>query len=122
MTPERIDELIAMAASGELSPDDERELDVATHGDPALAAEVDEAMHTAASIQGFVADEPPPGLRARVMSAIAETPQEGSPPAGETLSATLDDEPAPVVSLGNERSRRRRLLPVLLGAAAAVVF
>lgn len=122
MTPERIDELIAMAAMGELSPDDERELEAVTRDDPVLAAEVDEALAAAASVQGLGADAPPAALRAQVMSAIAETPQEETPSAGRSVSATLDDEPVPVASIADERTRRRRLLPVLLGAAAAIVF
>lgn len=131
MTPERIDELIALAALGELSPTDERELDAAVRADPTLAAEVDEALATAGAIQGIHAEAPPVGLRANVLAAVASTAQDRSTPddvapdddvapapAATTPESGAD---APVVSM-HEARRRRRLLPVLLGAAAAIVF
>jgi anti-sigma-K factor RskA len=118
MTPERIDELIALAALGELSPADERELDAAVRTDPALAAELDEALATAGAIQSIGAEAPPTGLRANVLAAIASTPQDSDTP---SLDAPVAPVGAPVTSLQEARSRRR-LLPILLGAAAAIVF
>lgn len=111
MSPERIDELIALAALGELSPEDECEIEVQRHADPSFAAELDEALATAAALQRVHAEQPPVGLRADVMTAIAGTPQERTP-----------DSDHPVVALDTARSRRRHMPALLLAAAAVVVF
>lgn len=108
MNPERIDELIALAVLGELSPDDERELNAARRADPVVAADLDEALATAAVLQRAHHEPPPAGLRADVMAAIASVPQDA--PA---------DEP---VALDAARTRRRRRSSVLLAAAAVIVF
>ncbi len=76
MTPERIDELIALAALGELSVQEERELDEAARLDPTVDAELAEALETAAAIQRTGAEDPPAGLRDGVLAAIRDTPQE----------------------------------------------
>jgi len=123
MTPDRIDELIALAALGELTPADERELNDAAAHDPVLAAELDEALSTAAALQRAGAEPPPPGLRASVLAAIAQTPQEHrdvpSDDSVDRLAAPDVDEP---VSLDAERQRRRRWGPLLAAAAAVIVF
>ncbi len=74
-TDERIDELIALAALGELSEVDEIELDALLADDVELADEVDDAVHTAALLQETVAEAPPAHLRASVLDAIATTAQ-----------------------------------------------
>ena len=107
MNPDRIDELIALATLGELSAEDERELAAVVRTDPAVAAEVDEALAAAAALQRTLAEEPPPALRSSVLAAIASTPQDAAADRG-------------VTSLDVER-RRRRFGP-LLAAAAAVMF
>lgn len=102
---DRIDELIALAALGELSHDEERELERAT-GDPTVAAELAEALDTAALLQAATPEDPPAALRASVLGAIDDVPQER--PA-----------PAEVVDLGE---RRRRRYAVLGAVAAALIL
>jgi anti-sigma-K factor RskA len=111
MTSDRIDELIALAALGELSADDQRDLDEAVRRDPAVAGELDEALATAAAIQRPHTEEPPAALRNSVLAAIVSTPQESGVVGGS----------APVVSFEAERSRRR-FRPVLVAAAAVALF
>lgn len=124
MTPDRIDELIALATLGELSDSDERELHEAAQRDPVLAAELDEALATAAALQRGGAEPPPPSLRASVLAAIAQTPQDGIVAAGPAVPTATPPPTSPVpppVSLDAER-RRRRWGPLLAAAAAVVVF
>jgi anti-sigma-K factor RskA len=115
MTFTRIDELIALAALGELSPAEHRELDDAVRNDPAVAAELDEALRAAAAIQRPTAEEPPAGLRNSVLAAIAATPQDGAE------RAPVDAPAPPVVSLDDRRTKRRSA-PMLVAAAAVVLF
>ncbi|MGB0112192.1 MAG: anti-sigma factor [Ilumatobacteraceae bacterium] len=117
MTPDRIDELIALATLGELTPADEAELSAAAAADPELASELDEALASAAALQRLHAEEPPPSLRAGVLAAIAATPQEQVDAPLDTTEPTF----APPVSLDAERTRRRRWGPLLAAAAAVVV-
>jgi hypothetical protein len=112
MTSDRIDDLIALAALGELSEPERRELDEAAANDPIVAADLDEALAAAAGVQRRLAEDPPPALRASVLAAIASTPQE--PSAHRPAEA-------PVVSLHDER-QRRRIRPAILAAAAAVAL
>jgi anti-sigma-K factor RskA len=106
---ERIDELIALAALGELSTEARRELDEAALADPTVAVELDQALEAAAALQRPHAEEPPPALRSSVLAAIASTPQDAAAERG-------------VASLDVERDRRRRRLGPLLAAAAAVLL
>lgn len=123
MTPDRTDELIALATLGELTEADERELSDAVARDPVLAAELDEALATAAALQRGSAQEPPAGLRASVLSAIAQTPQERADIAPGSASEHFPErEVRPPVSLNAERQRRRRWGPLLVAAAAVIVF
>lgn len=108
MTSDRIDDLIALAALGELTEAERRELDEAAAGDPIVAADLEDALAAAAALQRGHAEEPPPSLRASVLASVAATPQDGP-------SA------APVVSLQDER-HRRRFRPAVLAAAAAVAL
>ena len=71
----RIDDLIALAALGELSEQESAELDAAVAADPAVAAELDEALASAAALQSSPAEPPPPQLKQSVMDAIAGVPQ-----------------------------------------------
>ena len=122
MTSDRIDELIALAALGELSVEERDELDDAAHRDQGIAAELDEALAAAAAIQRPYAEDPPAALRNSVLAAIASTPQElvvdgGADPASDTPQRGS----APVVSFEAERARRR-FRPGLLAAAAVALF
>jgi anti-sigma-K factor RskA len=114
MNSDRIDELIALAALGELSESERRELDVAAQSDPSVAGELDAALAAAAALQRPHAEQPPAALRNSVLSAIASTPQEEIAPA-EAPAIT------PAVSLDEERERRR-FRPAILAVAAVVAL
>lgn len=110
MISDRIDELIALAALGELSAQEQRELDVAAERDATVATELDEALALAAAIQRPHAEAPPAGLRNSVLAAVASTPQE--------RAIHVEGH---VASLDIERSRRR-FRPTLFAAAAVALF
>ena len=114
MTSERIDDLIALAALGELSETEARELDGAIRSDPDVAAELSAALEAAAQVQSSVPEPPPARLRENVLAAIGSTPQdvEDPPSAGD----------GSLVSIDAQRRRRRRWVPVLAAAAAVVAF
>lgn len=119
---ERIDELIALAALGELTDAEEQELDALLAGDDELTSEMDEAMETAAMLHGAVSEAPPVDLRASVLDAIASTPQGSEQDDSE--SSWVDEPPAAstrVIDLSEQR-RRRRWMPAALSAAAALVL
>lgn len=120
MTTERIDELIALAALGELTPAEEAELTDAARRDPQIAAELDDALAAAAAIHDTAGLEPPSGLRASVLAVIAATPQETSQ-AVSPAASSMDVASPDVVSL-DERRTRRRVMPWVAGAAAVAVF
>lgn len=104
---ERLDELLAAAALGELTADEERELDAALAADAGLQDELDADLNTAARIQASDPASPPEVLKERVMSAIDDIAPSPS---------------AQVADLGAERTRRRsRWLPVAAAAALALV-
>lgn len=145
---ERIDDLIALAALGELTADEARELDDAVQADPAVAAELAAALEAAAAVQATVAEEPPPALRASVLDAIAGLPQQApagpdalggaapielshdAPPTGdapstdapstESTESGTSETPANVRAIGSARSWRG-IGPWLAAAAAAIV-
>ncbi len=121
MTSERIDELIALAALGELSNDEHNELDAAAHADPVVAAELDEALAAAAALQRPQAEQPPTSLRNSVLAAIAATPQEPAVPSQPAVVHEAAEVGDGVVSLESHRSRRR-FRPTLLAAAAVALF
>lgn len=111
---DRIDELITLAALGELTDAEQVELDAAAAADPAVAAELAAVLETVADLAAATPVAPSPSLRAGVLDAIAGTPQE---PAATTSGA----ERADVVDLGARRRSRRRLVTAVSAAAAAVV-
>ena len=122
MTSDRIDELIALAALGELSVEERDELDEAARRDQTIASEVDEALAAAAAIQRPYAEDPPAALRNSVLAAIASTAQELVDDGGADLaSGTPHSGSASVVSFEAERARRR-FRPGLLAAAAVALF
>ncbi|WP_040495870.1 anti-sigma factor [Ilumatobacter nonamiensis] len=111
---ERLDELLALAALGELTDADERELDAALAADVGLQSELDADLDVAAQIQAVNTAQPPAGLKDRVMAAV-DTPivatDVPTPPA-----------PRPVADLGIERERRRsRWIPMAAAAAVALL-
>lgn len=117
MMSERIDELIALAALGELTNREADELAAAAH-DPLVARQLAEALDAAARVQAAAPVDPPPALRASVLSAIADTPQDAADdPDDGSMAPVVDDAP---VSL-DEHRRRRRFSPVLAVAAAVLL-
>jgi anti-sigma-K factor RskA len=122
MTSDRIDELIALAALGELSAEDRHELDAAARADPEVAVEVDEALSAAAALQRSLAEEPPPAMRSSVLAAIAATPQEHVAPAAAPASGPESTGGAHEVVSLDSRRERRGFRPAMLAAAAVALF
>lgn len=107
MNNERIDELIALAALGELDEHEAAELDAALEADAELARDLDLDLEVAATLQSSLAEAPPATLKADVMAAIDEH--------DERLADSVV-----VVPIGAARSRRRSIQT--FAAAAAVVM
>ena len=109
MNDERLDELLALAALGELTDAEERELDAALADDADAEAELRADVDVAAALQSGHDEMPSAGLRDRVLAAIEGVPQETTP----------------VVSLDQRRatvSARRTWMPRLAAAAAVAVL
>lgn len=140
---QRIDDLIALAALGELSDDQERELDGLLAADAGGQAELDADLATATRLQSIHAEMPPAVLKSRVMDAIARVVQ-GSPEPERTTAFEGDRavenvalpqataqrtersvgvDPSAVVSIDAARSRRagRRWQPLAAAAAVAML-
>lgn len=136
----RIDELVALAVLGELTPTEEAELDTALDADSDLAVELDGDLSTAASLQAQLAEGPPPSMKTSVMAAIdalvaadhgsidaaAVIPLPGTSSLG---SAVVPDVVAPlaqpeVVDFAAERTQRRGGFwqPLVAAAAVALLF
>jgi anti-sigma-K factor RskA len=118
----RIDDLIALAALGELSEQESTELDAAARADPVVAEELAQALASAAAIQASPIEHPPPALRSSVLDAIAGLAQD--PPAA-TDAAEPDATPAEPVEHGDtarrDPGRGRRFAPLLAAAAVLLV-
>lgn len=114
---QRTEDLIVLAALGELTPAEQSELDVLAAADPAVAAELDAEMETAAALLASTPHDPPASLRSSVLDAIGEVVQDEPLAVSPHASA----EP-PVASLVVAREKRTRRLAPLLSAAAAVVL
>ena len=104
----RTDELIALAALGELTAAESVELDAAVAADPGLAAELGEALTSAAMLQAGDVEQPPARLRASVLGAISGVEQESSAP-------------SIVTPLPGARQARRRFAPLIAAAAVLVL-
>jgi len=121
---DRLDELIALAALGELSAEETAELDALLAADPAAADALADALDVAATLQSSEPLEPPPGLRASVLASIASIEQlparDDAAPDRSAAAPASPTVPADPVSLGE--ARRRRLPVAWLAAAAAVVL
>jgi anti-sigma-K factor RskA len=116
----RTDELIALAALGELTPDETAELDAAVAADPGLAAELAEALTSAAMLQAGPVEQPPARLRASVLGAIAGVEQDSTVPSVVTpLPGAADDGTSWVTH--TKPPRRRRFAPLLAAAAVLVL-
>jgi|GEM_PF-3841064 len=124
MTDNRIDELLALAALGELGPADESELDQALALDVAVRDELDADLSTAAALQRGAAEAPPVELRSSVLDMIVGIDQDPVTfnSASDVSSSTIEhiDAAAPVASLDAARERRSRRWQPLVAAAAII--
>jgi anti-sigma factor RsiW len=108
---ERAEDLIVLAALGELTAEERLELDGLAAADPAVAAELAAELDTAAQLMSATPIDAPASLRASVLEAI-----------GDVAQVAPAEAPAAVVSIEERRERRsRRLLPILSAAAAVVL-
>ncbi|MEL6890413.1 MAG: anti-sigma factor [Actinomycetota bacterium] len=123
-SPDRIDDLIALAALGELGEDEAAELDAAIAADPSIADELRDAIEAAAAIQSTHAADPPMSLRAGVLAAIADTPRssDGDSPSDGLPAPTIDPRVDSPVDLAAERRRRGRVFGAVAAAAAVVAL
>lgn len=112
----RIDDLIVLATLGELTEQEAQELDRAAQADPIVAADLADALSTAAALQSAATEAPPAALKLSVMDAIAGRPQDAS----QSTAGSAHDRAAEVRSIGSGRSRRR-FTPWIAAAAAAIV-
>ena len=110
----RIDDLLALAALGELSPADEAELDAALLADADLTAEIDADLAVAALLQSTLAVDPPATLKSGVMAAISE-PARSEPARSEPAQSD-------VVDFGAARAKRKNRWQPLAAAAAVVML
>jgi anti-sigma-K factor RskA len=109
MSEDRIDELIALAALGELSDADEAELDQLLDELPEVADELRADLGVAAALQEVHAEQPAADLRARVMAQIEDVDQEPGSASVTHLARRATD------------SGLRQWLPRLAAAAAALL-
>jgi anti-sigma-K factor RskA len=121
------DELLALGAAGALTPEETAELERLLASDPRAAAAYAELLDDASVLAEAAAEQPPPGLRAAVLGAVAAEAQvaadasEASPspqPARPPLAPPRPPEhPAPVVPI----HRRRWWIPATAVAAAIIL-
>lgn len=121
MNHDRIDELLALAALGELTDTDEHELDALLADDVEIGRELDADLDTAANLQAHHAEQPPSRLKASVMAAIDNVEQESAPLA-EPITQPPVATPPNVSSLGAARKRRHSRWQPLAAAAAVVLL
>ena len=125
---DRLDELIALAALGELDADETTELDALLAADPTAAGELADALDVAAALQSSDPLEPPPALRSAVLASIAsieQLPPQADATTGGAAAATPPPVPSGPVShdpVPIDGARRRRRVVSMLAAAAAVVL
>jgi len=110
----RIDELLVLAALGELSETDDAELNDALAADSALAAELAADLAVAAQLQSIAEVAPPAAVKQFVMDAITGVAQDAGP-----VAPTLATAP-PAVPIGSARSRRWQ--PLAAAAAVAMLL
>jgi len=113
MNPDRIDELLALAALGELDENDAAELDRALEADADLAQELALDLDVAATIQAAAAEQPRASLKADVLAALDGLEQDQHP--ADHPGTTTPD----VIRIGSAPSRRRSVQT--FAAAAAIV-
>lgn len=129
---DRIEELLELAVLGELTAEQEIELDAALADDADLAADLDADLSVAASLQALHAEAPPERLKADLMAAIDALDSEAIDESDASVSApteTGDSTTGGVVDFTAARSERttrreakQRAGWQPLAAAAAVVL
>ncbi|MFN3258647.1 MAG: anti-sigma factor [Ilumatobacter sp.] len=133
---DRIDELLALAALGELTEAEELELDAALAADATIADELDADLAVAAALQTTQPITPPTTLRDDVLAAIANVEQDAPDTAHSSTTARgpvdrtsalrdqfddqFDDDSEPVSR--PRLGRGGRWMPFLAAAAVAVLF
>ena len=128
MDEQRIDELIALTALGEITPAEEAELDAAIAADASVADELAADLAVAARLQAAHREPPPATLKQNVMEAIDAigAPATTDAKAARHLAADapLEADDTEVRSLDAQRTarRRRRRWQPLAAAAAAVLL
>ena len=111
-------ELAALAAVGALDDRERTELDAQLAARPDLRAELAELELAVGTLADATAEAPPPSLRAAVLIAVRDVPQE--PPAVDAVPVA---EPplAPVVDIATRRRRREIVLAGVAAIAAALI-
>jgi anti-sigma-K factor RskA len=104
----RIDELLVLAALGELSEAENAELDEALAADSDLATDLAADLAVAAQLQSIVEVAPPAAVKQLVMNAIQGVAQDAGPATSK------------VIPIGSARSRRWQ--PLAAAAAVAMLF
>jgi anti-sigma-K factor RskA len=118
---DRIDELLVLAALGELSEAENDGLDRALAADSELADELAADLAVAARLQSIAAIVPPAAVKQSVMAAIKSVAQDAGPAATNAgpASPTLVASPQ-VVPISSARSRRWQ--PLAAAAAVAILL
>ena len=119
----RFDDLISLAALGELTDAEAIELEWAANHDERVAEDLADALATAAALQASTRQPPPASMRASVLDSIANIEQESARPAFDALPeatpgvvSVVSTAPIPM-----EQAHRRRFAPVLAAAAALLL-
>jgi len=121
MGDEQLRELLALEAVGALSDAERAELDAAIEDRPDLRDELESLRGAALTMADAVGEAPPPGLRARVLDAIATTPQEPALPS-PAPTAEPEEPLAPVVPITSARRHRVMRWGAAAVAAAAIAI
>lgn len=130
MTDDEVRELLVLSAVGALSEQEQADVDAALAGRPDLQAELDELLAITTSLADAEAVAPPPGLRARLLDTIGDTPQlsaevELQAPVRSVAPtpgpAPADQPIAPIAPVVPITSARRRRWAAGIGVAAASV-
>lgn len=125
-TDDAIRELLALAAVGALSAAEQADIDAILASRPDLRAELAELQDAAATLAAATAESPPPPLRASVLAAVRDLPQEptgvrpGVYPSTSQEPATAT--PGVVVPISARRQRRWVTAATAAAAVAAAVI
>jgi anti-sigma-K factor RskA len=118
---DQLRELLALEAVGALSDAERAELDAAIEDRPDLRDELESLRGAALTMADAVSEAPPAGLRARVLDAIATTPQEPALPS-PAPTAEPEEPIAPVVPITSARRHRALRWGAAAVAAAAIAI